>query len=145
MRRALIHALLLAFDLTLAPEKQGYAQSNRPLASNSPRKRCQIFGQTSCSSHLRIRRQQVAGLGYSEGRSSQQAPVLRTQRITSKHQRFSTQGRPFSPWAAAGAVARAFATSNRSKTFAEPYNPPRLLCQRSTMILISYKRAKMRL
>jgi hypothetical protein len=40
------------------------------------------------------RRQQVEGSGYSSGRSRHLAPVLRTQRIPSKHARSSAGGRP---------------------------------------------------
>jgi hypothetical protein len=46
------------------------------------------------SSHRWRRRQQVAGDGYSCGKSRQRAPVLRTQRMPSRTSRLSRNGRP---------------------------------------------------
>jgi hypothetical protein len=54
----------------------------------------QIPSQTPNCSYSASRRQQVAGLGYSGGRSFHRAPVLSTHRIPSNVARSSFQGRP---------------------------------------------------
>jgi len=70
-------------------------QSNWPCSSSSARNRRHTLSQTSCSSHKRRRRQQVAGLmPKSEGRSRQRAPVLSTHKIPSSTARLSFHGRP---------------------------------------------------
>jgi hypothetical protein len=70
-------------------------QSSWPRASSSVRKRRHTLSQTSCSSHKRSRRQQVAGLTpKSEGKSRQRAPVLSTHKIPSSTARLSLHGRP---------------------------------------------------
>jgi len=70
-------------------------QSNWPRLSRSPRKRRHTLSQTSCSSHKRNRRQQVAGLTpKSLGKSRHRAPVLSIQRIPSRTARLSFHGRP---------------------------------------------------
>ena len=70
------------------------SQSRRPLVSSCPKNARQTRNHTPCSSHACSRRQQVEGLGYSEGRSRHRAPVFRTQRIPSKTSRWAIQGRP---------------------------------------------------
>src|SRR5262249_18545773 len=69
-------------------------QRIRPRSLSSVRKVLQILSQTPCSSHSFRRRQQVLGLAYSSGRSTQRAPVRRIQRIPSKTFRLFAQGRP---------------------------------------------------
>jgi hypothetical protein len=80
------------------------SQSNRLRASNSARKLRQRSFQTPSSYQRLRRRQHVAGLGYSDGRSRQRAPVLSTQRIPSKSSRLLAQGRP--PLGPAGSLGR---------------------------------------
>jgi hypothetical protein len=100
------------------PSAKVSSHFNRPLASNSPNKVCQIFTQIPSSSHWRIRRQQVEGLGYSSGRSHQRAPVLQSQRIPSRHRRFSTQGRPpLFPWGGFGIKGSSFFHIRLVKSF----------------------------
>lgn len=70
------------------------SQSNVPRASSSERKARQILSHTPCFSQRASRRQQVAGLGYSAGKSRQRAPVLSTQRMPSSTCRLSAHGRP---------------------------------------------------
>lgn len=70
------------------------SQSSVPRASSSERKARQILSHTPCFSHRANRRQQVAGLGYSSGKSRQRAPVLSTQRMPSSTCRLSAHGRP---------------------------------------------------
>jgi len=70
------------------------SQSSVPRASSSERNARHTLSQTPCFSQRANRRQQVAALGYSLGRSRQRAPVLSTQRIPSSTRRFSAQGRP---------------------------------------------------
>jgi hypothetical protein len=70
------------------------SQSRIPSASNSDRKARHMSLRTPASCQSLNRRQQVEGLGYSSGRSRHLAPVLRTQRIPSKHARSGAGGRP---------------------------------------------------
>jgi len=70
------------------------SQSNVPRASSSDKKARHTLSQTPCFSQRAKRRQQVAALGYSLGKSRQRAPTLRTQRMPSSTRRLSAQGRP---------------------------------------------------
>jgi hypothetical protein len=70
------------------------SQSRIPSASNSERKARHRSLRTPASYQSLKRRQHVEGSGYSSGRSRHLAPVLRTQRIPSKHARSSAGGRP---------------------------------------------------
>lgn len=70
------------------------SQSRIPSASNSERKARHMSLRTPASCQSLNRRQHVEGLGYSSGRSRHLAPVLRTQRIPSKHARSGAGGRP---------------------------------------------------
>ena len=70
------------------------SQSNVPRASSSERKARHTLSQTPRFSHRANRRQQVAALGYSLGKSRQRAPVLSTQRMPSSTRRLSAHGRP---------------------------------------------------
>lgn len=76
------------------PSRNASLQSSCRRSSNSARKARQIVSHTSARSHALNRRQHVAGLGYSRGRSRHRAPVRRIQRIPSKHARSGTRGRP---------------------------------------------------
>jgi hypothetical protein len=76
------------------PSRKLSSQSNVPRASNSERKARQTLSHTPCFSHRASRRQQVAALGYSLGKSRQRAPVLSTHRMPSSTRRFSAHGRP---------------------------------------------------
>lgn len=81
----------LGFADTLAPFFAGAklasrklsSQSSVPRASSSERKARHTLSHTPCFSQRASRRQQVAALGYSSGKSRQRAPVLSTQRIPS--------------------------------------------------------------
>jgi hypothetical protein len=53
-----------------------------------------MSSQTSSSSHIFKRRQQVEGLGYSPGKSFHRAPVRNIHRMPSNTARLSAQGRP---------------------------------------------------
>ena len=70
------------------------SQSNVPRASSSDKNTRHTLSQTPCFSHRPKRRQQVAALGYSLGRSRQRAPVLSTHKIPSSTRRLSAHGRP---------------------------------------------------
>jgi hypothetical protein len=70
------------------------SQSRIPSASNSDRKALHMSLSTPASCQSLKRRQHVEGSGYSSGRSRHLAPVLRTQRIPSKHARSGAGGRP---------------------------------------------------
>jgi hypothetical protein len=72
-------------------------QSSCPLWSSSARNALHASSQTSCSSHVLSRRQQVDGLEYVLGRSAQGAPVRSIQSIPSKTLRLSAQGLPPRP------------------------------------------------
>lgn len=60
-----------------------FSHCNFCRSSSLDRKARQISSQVSSFSHWLRRRQQVDGLGYSDGRSLHRAPVFRTQRIPS--------------------------------------------------------------
>lgn len=66
----------------------------RPCWLSTVEKVRQILSQPPCSSQSFKRRQQVLGLAYSAGRSTQRAPVRRIQRIPSRTFRLFAQGRP---------------------------------------------------
>jgi len=70
------------------------SQSKMPASSNSERKARHISLKTPASCQSLRRRQHVDDDGYSEGRSCHLAPVLRIQRIPSRHSRSSAGGRP---------------------------------------------------
>ena len=70
------------------------SQSRIPAASSSERNALHMFLSTPVSCQSLRRRQQVDGLGYTSGRSCHRAPVLRTQRIPSRHSRSPRGGRP---------------------------------------------------
>ena len=70
------------------------SQSRIPCASNSERKDLHMSLMTPASCQSLRRRQHVEKWGYSGGRSCHLAPVLRIQRIPSKHPRSSAGGRP---------------------------------------------------
>lgn len=66
----------------------------RPLLSKVSMNLRHILSQVPSSSHIFRRFQQVLGLGYFSGRSFQRAPVRKIQRMPSKTNRVSRQGRP---------------------------------------------------
>jgi hypothetical protein len=70
------------------------SQSRIPFASNSERNARHISLKTPASCQYHRRRQHVEESGYSAGRSCHLAPVLRIQRIPSKHARSGAGGRP---------------------------------------------------
>ena len=70
------------------------SQSSVPRASSSDKNARHTLSQTPCFSQRPRRRQQVAALGYSLGRSRQRAPVLSTHKIPSSTRRLSAHGRP---------------------------------------------------
>ena len=76
------------------PSMNAFSQRSRPRASSSPRKARHRASHVPSSSHSRIRRQQVAPLGYPSGRSRHRAPVFSTQRIPSMTSRWPMRGRP---------------------------------------------------
>lgn len=76
------------------PSKNTSLQFKVPWASRSARKRRQIRSHTPWSSHCLSRLQQVAALGYCDGKSLQRAPLRKTHKIPSKVCRLSDQGRP---------------------------------------------------
>lgn len=76
------------------PSRKASLHCTRPFASSSLRNARHSESQTCCRSHSAKRRQQVAGLGKSAGRSRQRAPVRRIQRIPSKQARSGARGRP---------------------------------------------------
>jgi hypothetical protein len=78
------------------PSAKDSDQSSWPCASSSPRKARQRASHTPCSSQASKRRRQVLyeGQPRSRGRSSQRAPVRRTQRMPSRQPRGSAGGRP---------------------------------------------------
>lgn len=76
------------------PSMNVSSQRSRPRASSFDRYARQMRNQTPSSSQRRRRRQQVAGLGYSSGRSRQRAPVFNTQRMPSNTERWPIHGRP---------------------------------------------------
>ena len=70
------------------------SQSSVPRASSSAKNARHTLSQMPCFSQRAKRRQQVAALGYSLGKSRHRAPVLSTQRIPSSTWRLLAQGRP---------------------------------------------------
>lgn len=76
------------------PSMNVVSQRSRPRASSWPRNARQMVSHVPSSSQCRIRRQQVAPLGYPAGRSRHRAPVLSTQRIPSTTSRWLMRGRP---------------------------------------------------
>ncbi len=76
------------------PSMNAFSQRSRPRASSLPRKARHRASHVPSSSHSRMRRQQVAPLGYPSGRSRQRAPVFSTQRIPSMTSRWLMRGRP---------------------------------------------------
>ena len=79
------------------PSMNASSQSNNLFSSSSVRNLRHISSQRPLSYQSFSRRQQVAGLGYRLGRSSQRAPLRSTQRIPSKPSRFSVCGLPSFP------------------------------------------------
>ena len=79
--------------IKVASRKASSQSSNRRSSSRESSFR-HAACQTSCSSHLRNRRQQVDPSGYASGTSRHRAPVRSTHRIPSRHPRFEAQGRP---------------------------------------------------
>ena len=76
------------------PSTNASLQSNCPLWSSSARNALHTSSQTSCSSHVLSRRQQVEGLEYILGRSAQGAPVRSIHKMPSNTLRLSAQGLP---------------------------------------------------
>ena len=114
------------------PSMKVSSQSNRPRESSSARKLRQRSFQTPSSYQRLRRRQQVAGLGYSDGRSRQRAPVLSTQRIPSKTSRLLAHGRPpLEPDGRSGRRGSIFdhclsvSRTLRTRTHRPPTRPPR--------------------
>jgi hypothetical protein len=70
------------------------SHARRPRASSCAIKVRQRRSQVPSSNQRRKRRQHVAGLGYSAGRSRQRAPVFSTHKIPSTTARLSAHGRP---------------------------------------------------
>lgn len=76
------------------PSMKTSSHSSKPRRSKSPSKVRQTSSNTPSCSHCCNRRQQVAPLGYREGRSRQAAPLRNTHKMPSKQARLSIQGRP---------------------------------------------------
>jgi len=76
------------------PSPKVSSQSRRCCSSNFPRKVRHSFSHTPCSSQSRKRRQQVAGEGYSRGRSFHRAPLRSTHKMPSKQRRSEMRFRP---------------------------------------------------
>lgn len=70
------------------------SQSSVPRVSSSDKNARHTLSHTPCFSQRPKRRQQVAALGYSLGRSRHRAPVLSTHKMPSSTRRLSAQGRP---------------------------------------------------
>jgi hypothetical protein len=85
------------FAAAKVPSMNAVSHSSRPRASSSVRNARQMRSQVPSSSHRFNRRQHVAGLGYSLGRSRHRAPVFSTQRMPSITARWPTHGRPPRP------------------------------------------------
>ena len=86
------------FAAAKVPSMNAVSHCNRPRASSSARKARQMRSQVPSSSQRFNRRQHVAGLGYSFGRSRHRAPVLSTHRMPSITARWLTHGRPPRGW-----------------------------------------------
>jgi hypothetical protein len=76
------------------PSMNAVSHARRPRASSSVRNARQMRSHVPSSSQRFSRRQHVAGLGYSLGRSHHRAPVFSTQRMPSITARLPIQGRP---------------------------------------------------
>lgn len=82
------------FALTKVASRNVSSQSSRPFLSRVLSTARHTSFQTSRSSHIRSRRQQVAYPGNSFGRAFHCAPVFSTQRMPSRHSRSLRHGRP---------------------------------------------------
>lgn len=82
------------FAATKVASRNVSSQSRRPFSSRAPSTARQMSFQTSCSSHIRSRRQHVAYPGNSLGSAFHCAPVFRIQRMPSRHSRSLRHGRP---------------------------------------------------
>lgn len=82
------------------PSINAVSHANLPRASSCVRNARQMRSHVPSSYQRCKRRQHVAGLGYSAGKSRQRAPVLSTHRMPSITARGSVQGRP--PWRVRG-------------------------------------------
>ena len=76
------------------PSMNAVSHASRPRASSSVRNARQMRSHVPSSSQRLSRRQHVAGLGYSVGRSHHRAPVFSTQRMPSITARLPIHGRP---------------------------------------------------
>ena len=76
------------------PSMNAVSHWSRPRASSSVRNARQMRSHVPSSSQRLSRRQHVAGLGYSLGRSHHRAPVFSTHRMPSITARLPIQGRP---------------------------------------------------
>ena len=76
------------------PSMNAVSHASLPRASSSVRTARQMRSHVPSSNQRFKRRQHVAGLGYSAGKSRQRAPVLSTHRMPSITARASAQGRP---------------------------------------------------
>ena len=89
----IIHSICAVPNGNVASRRASSQSSDRrwsSMDSNFHQAACQ----TSCSSHIRNRRQQVEPSGCSGGISRHLAPVRKIHRMPSKHERFEAQGRP---------------------------------------------------
>jgi hypothetical protein len=82
------------FAAAKVPSMKAVSHARRPCESSSARNARQIRSQVPSSSQRFNRRQHVAGLGYSFGKSRQRAPVLSTHKIPSMTDRWAIHGRP---------------------------------------------------
>jgi hypothetical protein len=76
------------------PSMNAVSHASLPRSSSSVRNARQMRSHVPSSNQRCKRRQHVAGLGYSAGKSRHRAPVLSTHRMPSITARASTQGRP---------------------------------------------------
>jgi len=76
------------------PSMKVSSHSSRWPSSSMPSSRCQARSSVPSSSHLRSRRQTVAGLPYCRGRSFHRAPERAIHKMPSRHCRLLVQGRP---------------------------------------------------
>jgi hypothetical protein len=79
------------------PSMNAVSHARRPASSSCVRNARQMRSHVPSANQRFNRRQQVAGLGYSAGKSRQRAPVFSTQRIPSITARDSVHGRPPRP------------------------------------------------
>ena len=82
------------FAAAKVPSMNAVSHCSRPRASSSARNARQMRSHVPSSSQRFKRRQHVAGLGYSLGRSRQRAPVFSTHRMPSMTARLAIHGRP---------------------------------------------------